>query len=442
MDFTGTYRRRDFVCFLIPLIAAELFQQIYGLINTAVVSRALDYSALAVVGSCSGLLEVRGNILTGMFYGFGIYLGTAVGSGDPRRLSAAFSACLRYTFLLSALGAAAAFGIHPLMDLGRIPLELRGDAGLYLIISFAGSGAAAVRLLLLVLLQAVGDTAFFSLLASLGAVTNTVLVVTLIGVLKGSVACSSLASVLTDLLLALFLFWYIRRKKPELFRTIPWRNIPKNIRHQLLENGFAKTAYFFLGALGAVILQRGINTLPSRLIAGQALALPLQGILLAPLGELGTASGVMTGQNVGAGKYGNVLTCHRRLTRIFLVLGFAETILAWLAGRSLLAYTAGSSADFLVIESAFSWLRITALFLPVSLGILYRNTLQAMGRYPFVIVLGVTEFLICMLTARFLIPSLGLAGGALGVGLSWGIQAILGTVLFSVSLKGGCKDGH
>ena len=78
----------------------------------------------------------------------------------------------------------------------------------------------------------------------------------------------------------------------------------------------------------------------------------------------------------------------------------------------------------------------------MSLGILYRNTLQAMGRYPFVIALGVTELLICMLTAWFLIPSLGLAGGALGVGLSWGIQAVLGTVLFSVSLKGGCKDGY
>ena len=56
MDFTGAYRRRDFVRFLIPLIAAELFQQIYGLINTAVVSRTLNYTALAVIGSCSGLL--------------------------------------------------------------------------------------------------------------------------------------------------------------------------------------------------------------------------------------------------------------------------------------------------------------------------------------------------------------------------------------------------
>ena len=108
MEFTGAYCPKAFARFLIPLMAAELFQQIYGLINTAVVSWALDDTALAVMGACSGLLAVRGRVLAGMFYGFGICLGTAVGCGDPRRLPAVFSAALRYTLALSALGLLAA----------------------------------------------------------------------------------------------------------------------------------------------------------------------------------------------------------------------------------------------------------------------------------------------------------------------------------------------
>ena len=103
MDFTGAYSRTAFARFLLPLMAAELFQQIYGLINTAVVSWALDDTALAVMGACSGLLAVRGKVLAGMFYGFGICLGRAVGSGVPGRLSSAFSAALRYTLALAAL---------------------------------------------------------------------------------------------------------------------------------------------------------------------------------------------------------------------------------------------------------------------------------------------------------------------------------------------------
>ena len=77
MDFTGACRPKALARFLIPLIAAELFQQVYGLINTAVVSRALDDTALAVMGACGGLLAIRGRVLAGMFYGFGICLGTA-----------------------------------------------------------------------------------------------------------------------------------------------------------------------------------------------------------------------------------------------------------------------------------------------------------------------------------------------------------------------------
>lgn len=158
MDFTGACRPKALARFLIPLIAAELFQQIYGLINTAVVSRTLDGTALAVMGACGGLLAIRGRVLAGMFYGFGICLGTAVGSGDPRRLPAAFSAALRYTLILSGLGLLAALGVNGLMVLGNVPPQLRPAAVPYLVLSFAGAGATAAKLLMMVLLQAVGDT--------------------------------------------------------------------------------------------------------------------------------------------------------------------------------------------------------------------------------------------------------------------------------------------
>ena len=393
VDFIGTYRRIDLVRFLLPLMAAELFQQIYGLINTAVVSWALEDTALAVMGACSGLLAVRGNILTGMFYGFGICLGTAVGSGDIPRRTAVFSAARWYTLALALLGLLVACGAGGLMALGNVPAQLRTAAAPYLMLSFVGTGAVAAKLLLVVLLQAVGDTGYFSALAVLGTVSNTVLVVLFIGILHGGVACAALATLLTNGLLALLLLRYLRQKWPELLRTAPGREIPTAVWWNLLQNGGAKTLYFFLGALGTLVLQRGINTLAPQLIAAQALALSLQSLLIAPQGELGTASAIITGQNVGAGNRQNILAYHRRLMRLFVVLGMAATTLVWLGGQSLVCLVAGPEKSPEVTDAALVWLRITVLIFPLSFAILYRNALQALEQYSSVILLGVLEVL-------------------------------------------------
>lgn len=442
MDFTGACRPKALARFLIPLMAAELFQQVYGLINTAVVSRALDDTALAVMGACGGLLAIRGKVLAGMFYGFGICLGRAVGSGDPRRLPTAFSAALRYTLILSGLGLLAALGVNGLMALGNLPPQLRPAAAPYLILSFAGAGATAAKLLLMVLLQAVGDTGYFSALAVLGAVTNTALVVLFIGVWKGGVAWAALATVLTNALLALLLLRYVRRNRPRLLRTVGPREIPGTVWRGLLQNGGAKTVYFFLSALGALVLQRAVNTLSPRLIAAQAIALSLQAVLIAPQEELGTASGVITGQNVGAGNRENILACHRRLVRLFVLLGLAAAGLVWIAGRPLVGLVAGPGQPSEVTEAALLWLRLTVLVFPVSFAILYRNALQAMGLYGGVVALGGMEVLCSAAAAWLLIPAFGYMGGALGVVLSWGVSALLGSALFRRTLRGGDGDAR
>lgn len=442
VDFTGAYCRTAFARFLLPLMAAELFQQIYGLINTAVVSWTLDDTALAVMGACSGLLAVQSKVLTGMFYGFGICLGTAVGSGNVRRRAAAFSAALWYTLALTALGLLAALGTGGLMTLGNVPAQLRAAAAPYLMLSFAGTGAVAAKLLLVVLLQAVGDTGYFSALAVLGTIANTALVTLFIGVQQGGVACAALATLLTNGLLALLLLRHLRRKWPELLQTFPIREIPAAVWWNLLQNGGAKTIYFFLGALGTLVLQRGINSLAPQLIAAQALALSLQSLLIAPQGELGTASAVITGQNVGAGNRQNILAYHRRLIRLFVVLGTAAAALVWLGGQPLVQLVAGPEKSPEVTGAALHWLRIAVLIFPFSFAVLYRNALQALAQYGGVVLLGILEVVCSAVCAWVLIPCWGLTGGALGIVLSWGASALLGGVLFRRAMEGGGTCAH
>lgn len=441
MNFTKDYSRRDLIRFLIPLLAADLFQQLYALINAIVVNRVLDYSAVAAIGACSGFLAIRTNLISGMMFGFGIYLGKAVGSKDTQYFRHAFSGSFWYALGLGALGLAALPLTGAMLTAGNVPPALRSASAWYLAVSFGGCVCIALKTLLLVTLQAIGETKFFSFLAAAGVVINTALVILFVGVLRFGVVFSALATVLTNLILALCLFVHIRKTHPEVLWLTAPPSIPGRIWTDLIKNGVAKTAYFVLGSLGKLVLQGAINTFSVEVIAGQSWAVCLQTILFSPLGELGTASGVITGQNVGANNPDNIRLYHRKLRRTMLLIGVAEIALIYLVGSPLLRLLSGADKPLAVVVAANQWIRVTALAMPFCAIILYRNALQAMGRYPQVVLLGAVELVGICLTAVLLVPAYGYTAAAVGTAGSWLIQTAIGCGFFRSAMKGEKKHG-
>lgn len=437
MDFTKGYSRHDLIYFLIPLIAAELFQQVYSLINTVVVSQVLDYQAVAVLGACSGFFSVRSDLICGMLYGFGIYMGKAVGSGDEKYFQRTFSAAFFGAVFLGMMGFMLIPFTKGMVTLGNIPEELSRDSVQYLQVAFAGCGTFAIKLLLLVTLQAIGETFFYSFLAVAGVMLNTGFVVLFIKILHGGVAYAALATLLTDLLLAVSLFVHIYRKRRSVLRMAGIGDIPSVIWSDLLKNGSAKTAYFMLGSIGSLFLQRAINTFSIEVIAGQTWAVRLQTILLAAPGELGTASGVITGQNVGAKRMDYVSLYHKKLLRVMVVLGVASIGVVYFAGLPILRFLSGAEQPAAVADAGIRWLRITVLAFPVLFFILYRNALQAMGRYPQVVGLGVMHLVWMFGTSYVLVPHFGLEAAAFGVAAGWLLQSIAGVYFFRHAVRGG-----
>lgn len=65
-DFTKEPNKKELTLFLLPIICSGIFQQLYSLINTAVVSRYLSYEAVAVIGACSSYHSLQNFIFVGM----------------------------------------------------------------------------------------------------------------------------------------------------------------------------------------------------------------------------------------------------------------------------------------------------------------------------------------------------------------------------------------
>ena len=73
IDFTtGSIGKKIFL-FTLPLMAGDVFQQLYNVVDTAIVGRALGADALAAVGSNGSLINLLVNLFVGLSLGSNVF---------------------------------------------------------------------------------------------------------------------------------------------------------------------------------------------------------------------------------------------------------------------------------------------------------------------------------------------------------------------------------
>lgn len=92
--FPGTNMKREIAGFALPLAGSGLFQQMYSLVNTAVLSRELSVTAVSVLGACGAFIAMQSYLANGLTTGFGIYLSRCYGKGDAELYRKCFSAAV------------------------------------------------------------------------------------------------------------------------------------------------------------------------------------------------------------------------------------------------------------------------------------------------------------------------------------------------------------
>lgn len=103
-DFTEEPNKKELTLFLLPIICSGIFQQIYSLVNTAVVSRHLSYEAVAVIGVCSSYYSMQDFIFVGMTTGFGFYIYRCIGTKDPEKIRNSFWGAFFLNGLMAVVG--------------------------------------------------------------------------------------------------------------------------------------------------------------------------------------------------------------------------------------------------------------------------------------------------------------------------------------------------
>ena len=424
MDFTESYSPKLLLKFLFPIALAAVFENVYSLISVSLVSHVLDPQAVAVIGACSPAGSFQSSLVNGLSFGIGIYLGRCVGSHDEQVFTRALTGSVAAGAALSIIALLLIPFSPNILTWMSVPQELRSDAGVYVAFVLATTGFLMFQRLLMVTLQSFGDAKFMSLISAVSVVVNTLLTWLLIGVLRLAVWGSALSALLTHLLVLTVLFIYCMKRWRSRFRLISLTAAGRHVYLELAAGGGAKTGMFLLGSFGRSFFQTSLNRMDVDLIAGYTFATTLYNLLMAGAWEMGTVSGVVTGQNEGGGNLTGIRRYNRCLVRFHLIYTVTLCLLLWLPVPYLIQYMAGDNASSVLISAGTGMFRIYLAAAPFFWVVIFRNALQAIGAHESALTIGILHFATYVSGSVLFPKSFGFSGICMVYPFSWLVQSL------------------
>lgn len=414
--------------FALPLMVGNIFQQMYTVVDTAVVGKVLGVNALAALGSIDWFNWMMLGIVQGFTQGFAIPMAQKFGAEEYGKLR---QVIVNSIFLSVIIGILLTLGSEAVAEtavvgLLKTPEEIRPISIAYLRIVFGGLPIVTAYNLAAVILRALGNSRTPLMAMIVASLTNIVLDILFVPVFGWGVEGAAAATLLAQVGSAVFCLWHIRRIDVIRLKREDWR-IEKALCAALVKYGSPIAVQNIIIALGGVIVQSVVNGFGVVFIAGFTATNKLYGLLEIAAISYGYAITTYAGQNLGAGKIKRISQGLWSGILIALVTSLVITVTMLVFGKQILSLFISGDAAEQALVIAYRYLKIQA----VCLAILYllhviRSCIQGLGNTVLPMVSGIAEFAM-RVGAAMLLPGLFGENGILFVEvLAWiGADVIL-----------------
>ncbi|MBQ4641036.1 MAG: MATE family efflux transporter [Oscillospiraceae bacterium] len=403
--------------FALPLMFGNIFQQLYTVVDTAIVGQGVGMDALAALGGVDWLNWMMLGIIQGFTQGFCVRIAQKFGEGDQKGLqtfmgqSALLAAALAVVCLLVGQ-----LSLPLFLKLLRAPGELAPIATLYTRIIMVGLPSVMFYNYCSSALRAVGDSKTPLVAMAAASITNIVLDLLAVFVLNWGVAGAAAATVFSQLLAGCICLLKILRTPLLRFSKEDLRPKQKAIRN-LMGIGTPSAAKNLVIALGGMAVTSVVNGFGTAFIAGFTATNKLYGLLEIAALSYGYAITTYVGQNYGAGRFDRIKAGMKSATLLALATAVVIAALMFLLGRPITLLFISSEDPALVTQAAntaYRYLCVMAGCLPVLYMLyLYLSALQGLGDTVRPMNAGILE-LVLRICIALLVGYTGYANGIFG----------------------------
>ena len=406
--------------FTLPLIAGNIFQQLYAFVDTLIVGRILGVEALAAVGCTGPLMFLIMGFAMGTTSGLSIYTGQRFGAKDEKGVRQSAAACVVLSFAIAAALTAFAFGLcHYFLIWMQTPAEIMDNAYAFISVIFATLVVPFFLLMITNMVRALGDSRMPTVILAFALTCNIILEPIFIMVFDWGVPGAAWAVVAAQSIGVLASLFYIYKKVPVLHIHKEDWHLTRGLFWAHLRIGLPMGFQTSIIAIGAVILQVALNNLGPVAVASYAASQKVDSLALMPMMSFGMAMAAYTAQNYGARKFHRITEGVKKC--VYMSVGFAVMVGLFNAffGPQLVGMFVTEEADQVVEYGSMYLLVQGSCYWVLSLLFIFRSTLQGLGQSVVPTIAGIMELLMRAGAALILCEAWGFLGACWASPLAW-----------------------
>ena len=299
VDMTSGSIIRHIITFALPLLAGNIFQQLYNMVDTWVVGKFVSNEAYAAVGSVGPIINMLIGAFMGLSSGAGVVISQYYGAHRLEDVRKAVHTALAMTLILGVIFTGVGLGMTPFMlRLMKTPVNVLPESKAYLFIYFSGIMGLMLYNIGAGILRAVGDSKrpFYFLVVC--AVMNTVLDLLFVIRFRMGVRGVALATILSQSTSAVLVLIALMRtdscvKVRLRDLLLNWEMLKKIVRV-----GIPAGLQMALTGFSNIFVQSYINFFGDNCMSGWTTYAKVDQMLFLPMQSIALASTTFVGQNL------------------------------------------------------------------------------------------------------------------------------------------------
>ena len=419
--------------FSLPLMIANVCQQLYNIVDTAVVGRFVGENALAAVGTTGSIVFFMCALVLGLNLGAGIAVSQYFGAKNFRSLVNSVSSLIIIDAILSALiTAVGVLGAPLILKILSVPSVIALDAAKYMRICFAGTIFMVSYNASATILRSMGDSKTPFVAVMISSVVNVACNLLFVLVCGWGVAGVALGTILSQFFSALYCICVIVKNKNLLFNSEKFSlRFEKHSAFIIAKNGIPSALQSALICLGGLSVQGLVNSFGTQTIAAYTAVQRIDGIAIQVVVAIASSLSVYTGQNVGAGKMERIKDGLRATLLIMLISCAAIALLTLVFGKYMLIIFLDPATSQDSIEIGGQYLVIIGIAYIIA-GVMnsYLNVIRGAGDVNVALFAGVAEVVARVVFASTLVRFFGTWGIWFATPLSWGCGCVIPVVRY------------
>ena len=302
---------RQLLIFFIPIAAGSILQQLYNAVDTIVVSRFVGTVALAAVGgSAARVVDFLIGFCVALSNGAAVVIAQFFGAKKPEEVKKSIHTSYLFCVLLGIFLTALVVIFTPqILHLLQTPAESFDGAAIYMRIIFSGAMFTLVYNMGASALRALGNSSFPFLCLALTCILNSVLDIVFVAYFRWGINGAAWATVISQGISATLVTIALMRTDSAFRFSFKELKIEKDILHRMMTIGVPAGLQSAMYSISNVILQVGINSLGTVVIAAWSMSGKIDGIFWVVCNAFAAAVCSFVGQNYGAGEIDRIKTC-------------------------------------------------------------------------------------------------------------------------------------